>query len=101
MLPGILLSVALTVGQASDAETPAAAPLPANPPAVDRWVLMHTLQGTWPAWMLDAERIRVYGWTDLSFTGSTARDSNLPLGFNYKANECLLQQNWLRVERPV
>ena len=30
-----------------------------------------------------------------------ASQSNLPLGFNYKANEFLLQQNWLRIDYAV
>src|SRR5437588_873634 len=32
---------------------------------------------------------------------SSDRDSNLPLGFNHRANDFLVQQNWLRIERPV
>ncbi|OAI41812.1 hypothetical protein AYO40_06995, partial [Planctomycetaceae bacterium SCGC AG-212-D15] len=32
---------------------------------------------------------------------SSDRTNNLPLAFNYRANEFLLQQNWLRIDRPV
>jgi hypothetical protein len=52
------------------------------------------------AW-LDERKITVGGWTDLSFTPSSARGSQLPMGFNYRANDFLLQQNWLRIDRAV
>src|SRR5262249_35460331 len=95
MLQGLLLSAALLLGQQE--QTPA----PSPPLITHDWLLMQSLQGTWPGWLLDERRILIYGWTDLSFTASTARDSNLPMGFNHRANESLLQQNWLRIERPV
>jgi hypothetical protein len=62
---------------------------------------MRSLQGTWEGGALDAERMSVSGWTEGSFTASSVRDSNLPMGFNYRANEFLLQQNWLRLDRAV
>jgi hypothetical protein len=95
MLPCVLLCAALATGQAG------APPAPPPPPAADRWALMRVLQGTWPGWELEENRLRVYGWTEASFTASSDRDSNLPLGFNWRANDALLQQNWLRVERPI
>jgi hypothetical protein len=82
------------------APTPAAAPAsPATPP--ERWFLMKALQGTGPGALLDDHRLRLYGWTDMTFTASSADDSNLPLGFNWRANQFLVQQNWLRFEEPV
>jgi hypothetical protein len=72
---------------------------PAAPP--ERWALMRLLQGTWYGAQLDDSRVAVYGWTEGSFTASTARHNQLPMGFNYRANEFLLQNNWLRVERAV
>jgi hypothetical protein len=62
---------------------------------------MRALQGTWYGVTLDDNRLSVSGWTDLSFTASTARHDQLPMGFNFLANDFLLQQNWLRVERRV
>jgi len=59
------------------------------------------LQGTWPGWVLDGNRLQISGWTDISFTGSSDDTSNLPMGFNHRANEFLLQQNWFRLERAV
>src|SRR5262249_16098074 len=103
MVQHLLLSLALTLGQtnSSSAETPPAPPPATTPAPPDRWLLMKSLQGTWPGWLLDSRRIQVYGWTDLSFTASSAAHSQLPMGFNSRANEFLLQQNWLRIERPV
>jgi hypothetical protein len=127
---GLLLTAALAIGQA-DTPAPGAlaadskeASAPAEPlviaapfgglapavlspaavapvPAADRWLLMKTLQGTWEGSLLDENRMAVYGWTDLSFTASSDRSSNLPIGFNYLANQFAVQQNWLRVERTV
>ncbi len=81
---------------------PASPPLPPAPPApTDRWLLMKELQGTWPGALLDDNRLRLLGWTDMSLTASSDRHDQLPLGFNYLANNYLLQQNWLRFERTV
>jgi hypothetical protein len=59
------------------------------------------LQGTWPGAVLDGNRLQVYGWTEMSFTASSVDDSNLPIGFNYRSNQFMVQQNWLRFERTV
>jgi len=87
---------------------PSAGPPPAQPLPVsqavspaERWPLMRALQGTWMGVGLEDERMQIYGWTQGSFTASTDRSLNLPIGFNYKANQFLLQQNWLRIDRPV
>jgi hypothetical protein len=83
------------------APTAPAPPQAAAPAPPDRWLLMKALQGTWPGAVLDENRMAVYGWTDVSFTASSDSVSNLPMGFNYRANEFLLQQNWVRFERTV
>jgi hypothetical protein len=62
---------------------------------------MKALQGTWEGSLLDENRMALSGWTETSFTGSTDHSSNLPMGFNYLANQFALQQNWLRFERTV
>src|SRR5262245_54079937 len=86
----------------------APAPQPAAPEPVkaakappERWPLMREAQGTWPGWLLEDNRMLVWGWTNASFTASSAAHDQSPMGFNYRANEFLLQQNWLRVERTV
>ncbi|HEX4588540.1 MAG TPA: hypothetical protein VH120_01340, partial [Gemmataceae bacterium] len=95
MWQAILLGNALAVGQAPAAE---AAP---PPPSPDRWPLMQALQGTYPGWLLDGNRLQLYGWVDASFTGSSERHDQLPMGFNYLANQGDLQQAWVRFEKPV
>jgi hypothetical protein len=62
---------------------------------------MRALQGTWPGGLLDSQRMQLTGWVDVSFTASSDERSNLPMGFNWRANEFLLQQNWVRFERTV
>jgi hypothetical protein len=62
---------------------------------------MRELQGSYPGWLLDGNKVQVSGWTNMSFTASSDAHEQLPMGFNYKANQFLLQQNWLRIERPV
>ncbi len=99
-----LISAALAVGQAeapppAEEPTPAAAPAPSPPP--DRWPLMKLLQGSWPDYLLETSRMQIYGWSDLSYTASTAPTNNLPMGFNYLGNQFAVQQNWLRIDRPV
>jgi hypothetical protein len=81
--------------------TPPPAAIAAAAPSPDRWLLMKSLQGTWEGSVLDSQRLSVSGWTEGSFTASSDQRSNLPMGFNYRANEFLLQQNWLRIDRAV
>lgn len=83
---------------------PAAQPTPVAPtvpPPPQRWPLMRAIQGTWMGVGLEDARLQVYGWTQGNFTASTDRSSNLPYGMNYKANQFLLEQNWLRIDRAV
>jgi hypothetical protein len=95
----LLLTTALAIGQEST--VPPETPPPQPAPVPDRWPLMKSLQGTWPGWLLDSERMQFSGWLDMSYTFSSVDHNNLPLGFNYRANELLIQQNWIRFERTV
>lgn len=115
IVPSLLLSAALgqtqgELDQTTAVEVPAA-PLPSSsavapaatstaaPP--DRWLLQKVMQGTGPGVLFDTNRMAIYGWTEMSFTASSDASSNLPMGFNYLANQFALQQNWLRFERTV
>src|SRR5437870_1292624 len=64
MLHQLLLTTALFLGQAPPAPPDTTAPPPATPsaPAPDRWLLMQSLQGTWPGSLLDGNRLQIYGW---------------------------------------
>ena len=64
-------------------------------------VVMQSLGPTFLGRILRASRITVSGWFDISATASSAQHDNTPLSFNYRANEFLLQQAWLRIDRPV
>ena len=61
---------------------------------------MNALAPTRTGALLEANQIQISGWTDLSFSASSV-NGHLPIGFNNRGNEFLLQQNWLRIERPV
>ena len=101
MLCCLLLCAALSTGQTASTETETA-PSPAPAGTVpDRWLAMQTMQGTWPGWLLDSNRLSLSGWTELSYTASSDRSSNYPQGFNDRADQFLLQQNWIRFERTV
>jgi hypothetical protein len=96
MWTAMLVSGLFCVGQTASEEQ--AAPAVAAP---ERWPFMEALQGTYPGWLLDGNRITISGWEDMSFTASSDRDAQLPMGWNFKANQFLLQSNWLRIDRPV
>lgn len=103
MVQIIVLSMMLSVGQAdiapcdSNPVSPASSTMPSDEPF---W-LMRTLQGTQSGQHIEQHRLQISGWTEASFTASSARYDQLPMGFNYRANEFLLQQNWLRIERTI
>ena len=46
-----------------------------EPAAVEPWLLMRTLQGTHLGNALDAHKVTISGWTDMSFTASSAAHS--------------------------
>lgn len=76
------------------AKGPAAAP-------PERWILMKAMQGTWMGYGLDAARIQVYGWTAGSYNLSSVGGTNSPVVWDDQANQFMLQQHWVRIERPV
>src|SRR5579862_1503382 len=102
MVSTLILGAVLSLGQSQSApsEQPAAPEAPPAP-APEQWLFMRSLQGTELGSVLQANRLEISGWVDASYTGSSAAHSNGPLGFNYRANEFLLDQNWVRVERTV
>jgi hypothetical protein len=82
-------------GQAPDATSPRQRPTPPTRPSQP----LRRRGGTGdPA---PAGELWISGWIDASYTASTDRVQQLPMGFNYRANQFLLQQNWLRIQRAV
>lgn len=87
-----------------DEETPTAPPTEeptATPGRPDRWMFMRMMQGTWPGWLLDGNRMQLTGWVNSSFTASSSDRSNLPVVWNDRANDFLLNQAWFRFERSI
>ncbi len=101
MIQNVLISLALMVGQPAAALQPPVAVDEEAPKSDERYFLMKALSATRVGNVLEQHKISISGWTHLSFTASSARNEQLPMGFNYRANEFLLQQNWLRIERPT
>src|SRR5262249_17502436 len=83
------------------ASPPPPPPPPPSVPTPERYALMKMLQGSYPGWLLDGEHMQITGWTDMAFTASSTTHDQLPMGFNFKANQFLLQQNYLRWEKAV
>lgn len=98
MLHPACLVLALCLGQTGETPTEESK---AEAPASEPWFLMRELQPTWVGAWLKQHNVDVYGWTDMSFTASSMNGDQLPMGFNYRANQFLLQQNWLRIEQAV
>jgi hypothetical protein len=69
--------------------------------APEKGCFMKFLEGTPLGCQLDACKVKVDGWIDTSYTASSDHRTNLPLGWNDRANRFLLQQFWVNVERPV
>ncbi len=76
-------------------------PLIGVPVDTTRWPLMKAMQGTWPGDVLDSERIRVYGWINVSGNLSTSRNSNTPDSYWIVPNSVQMDQLVLRAERQV
>ena len=62
---------------------------------------MRTLQGSWYGNALDDQRTTISGWTEASYTASSARVSNQPVVWNDRANQVIMNQTWIRLERAV
>ncbi len=66
-----------------------------------KYALMKALEGTNVGDFLDRRGISINGWTAFSYTPSTASGSNLPVALNDRANEFLLNQNYLHIEKAI
>lgn len=113
------LSGALAAGQAvapapipANAAIPVILPVqdvqPVNPleakeeePGPSSGLLMELLGGSRLGERLDKNGIVIKGLTNGNFTASTAPSNNLPLAMNYLANQFLLEQNALIIEKAI
>jgi hypothetical protein len=72
-----------------------------QPEEPELWALMRLIRGTRFGDGLDKHGISISGWTQGSYTASTARESNLPVSFNDRADFWQMNQNFLRVDKSV
>ncbi|MBX9677367.1 MAG: porin [Gemmataceae bacterium] len=71
-------------------------PAPATP-----YLLERSLAGTAFGQRLQDRGITVFGWTQMSYNVSSASRTNLPRTLDDRANEFLLNQNWLHIEKTL
>jgi hypothetical protein len=71
------------------------------PPERTKYLLERSLAETRLGRLFEDRGIVVYGWTGMSYNLSTASGSNLPVTFDDRANEFLLNQNWLHAEKTI
>jgi hypothetical protein len=71
------------------------------PYSVPDFALMRALKGTATGEWLQRNRIFVYGWINVGGNVSSSSDSNSPASYDLVANNVVLDQAVLRVERPV
>ncbi|MCE9533331.1 MAG: porin [Planctomycetes bacterium] len=65
------------------------------------YFFMKMLDGTPLGKTLEDRRISISGWTQMSYTGSSADTVNLPVVWNDRANRFLLQQHWLTIQKSL
>ncbi|QDU20111.1 outer membrane beta-barrel protein [Urbifossiella limnaea] len=69
--------------------------------APEKYFLERTIEGTRFGELLNNRGIKIYGWTEMSYSPSTASGSNAPIYMNDRANEFLMNQNYLVVEKTL
>lgn len=74
---------------------------PDEPKPPEKYALMSILEDTWLGKRMDKSGISIYGWTEGSFTASTARRSNSPITTNDFANDFQLNQNYMVISKAV
>ncbi len=70
-------------------------------PPPTKYLIEKSLAETRLGNILDSNGIKIYGWTELSYSVGTASGSNAPVFMNDRANEFLLNQNYLIVEKAI
>ena len=72
-----------------------------KPPERTKYFLERSLAETRLGKLFEDRGIVVYGWTQMSYTPSTASGTNLPMTLNDRANEFLMNQNYLVAEKTI
>ena len=74
---------------------------PDEPKPPEKYAFMSIIEDTWLGKRMDKSGISIYGWTETSFTASTARHTNLPITTNDFANDFQLNQNYMVISKAV
>ena len=72
-----------------------------DPPPPTKYFLEKSIAETRLGNLLKDNNITVYGWTDFSYNVSTASKNNAPVFMIDKANQFLLNQNYLVIEKTL
>ncbi len=111
-ITGLLATAQAPLGNPAIPVTPAPmvpAPDSATPVAEEKqeedeaqkFLLMKLLDARSDREFLDKSGVTIKGYADMNYTSSTAKGSNLPMAMNYKANQFLLEQNSIIIEKVV
>ncbi len=76
-------------------------PIPDAPAPATKYLAEKLLEGTAFGQLLADRGIKVSGWTQMNYTGSSARRSNAPITFNDRANFFQMNQNWVDISKNV
>jgi len=66
-----------------------------------KYLLEKLLEGTTFGQILSDHGIKVYGWSAMNYTGSSANKFNTPITFNDRANFYQFNQNWFEVYKAI
>jgi hypothetical protein len=66
-----------------------------------KYLMERLLEGTSFGQTLACRGIKVRGWTDMNYSFSEARRSNLPITFNDRADYFQMNQNWVEVQKDI
>jgi hypothetical protein len=66
-----------------------------------KYLLERLMEGSVAGKTLLDNGIKVYGWADMNYTGSSARRSNAPITFNDRANFFQFNQNWIEIAKSI
>ncbi len=69
--------------------------------AATKYFVEKLLEGTRFGQTLADRGVRIYGWTQMNYTASSASKTNQPTTFNDRANEFQMNQTWLRIDKAV
>jgi len=100
-LPPVVVSPAPIYVPAPAATEAPAAPAEEPPAPATKYLAEKLLEGTAFGQILSERGIKVTGWTQMNYTGSSASRSNAPTTFNDRANFFQMNQNWVDIAKNI